>query len=242
MGPNIRGWVIDLNGQRLWHEDYTGSTTDNILISPVMDLSAATTVELRFDGETNYAAYLANHPQSVGDGVSTMEITTNGGLTWSVVWTDTSQNSQDTYTPHIDLSAFAGNSSVQLGIHFYGTFAQEWWVDNVVVDAELPGPDIVVSALVTGQPATIDVSNAIPNGFVTVGYSLSGNGPTATPYGLADLSQPIHQLDILTTDPSGVASGTYDVPWNWGAGTTVYIQAIDTLAANLSNSLTVIVQ
>lgn len=241
-GPNLNGWVIDQGGQRLWHEDYTGSTTDNTLVSPVMDLSSATQVELRFDGETNYAQYLANHPNSVGDGISTMEITTDGGLTWTVVWNDTSQASGDTYAPSVDLSAYVGMNQVQLGIHFYGSFAQEWWVDNVVVQEAGAVPILTTTPLFAGSHSTLSVTGAGAGSFVLLGYSLTGSGPTATPYGLVAMSLPIHQLDILTADAFGNASGSYLVPWNWSLGTLVYAQAVDLNFAVLSTPLAVVVQ
>ena len=133
LGPNNSGWA---GGGRAWHEDFTGGTTENYLISPPLDLSSYTQVFLHFEGETNYATYLANHPTSNGDGVSNVEITTDGGATWTVIWTDTSQTAGDTYAPNIDISAYAGMSNVHVAYYFYGTFAQEWWIDNVIVDDE----------------------------------------------------------------------------------------------------------
>lgn len=134
------GWIASVDS-RAWHQDESGvGTTDFTLVSPAMDLSLLGTVYLHFEGETNWANYLANHPSSLGDGASTMEVTTDGGLTWTEVWTDTSLTSGDTYSPDVDLSAWGGMSNVQLGIHFYGTFAQEWWVDNVLVDDSPVGP------------------------------------------------------------------------------------------------------
>ncbi|MFK5956539.1 MAG: lectin-like protein, partial [Planctomycetota bacterium] len=128
------GWIS--SGNRAWHEDEGGGVgqTDNTLVSPIIDLSSATAAFLHFDGETNWATYLANHPTSNGNGISNMEISTNGGLTWTVLWTDTSLNSGDTYSPTLNLSAYLGSSNVQIGLHFSGDFAQEWWVDNVIVD------------------------------------------------------------------------------------------------------------
>ena len=134
LGPNNSGWV---NGNgRAWHEDFTGSTTENYLVSPALDLTTYSQVFLHFEGETNYAQYRANHPNSVGDGISNVQVTTDGGNNWTTVWTDTSQNSFDTYAPSIDLGAYAGMTNVQVAFYFYGTFAQEWWVDNVIVDDE----------------------------------------------------------------------------------------------------------
>lgn len=134
LGPNSNGWVRASGTQRAWHEDFTGSTTENYLVSPPMDLSTFTTAYLHFEGETGYATYLANHPNSFGDGISNVEVTTDGGLNWNILWTDTAQINNETYGPTLDLSAYAGQTNVQIGFYFYGTYAQEWWVDNVIVD------------------------------------------------------------------------------------------------------------
>ena len=134
VGPNNSGWV---NGSgRAWHEDFSGATTENYLITPALDLTTYSQAFVHFEGETNYAQYRANHPNSVGDGISNVEVTTDGGATWAVIWTDTSQTSGDTYAPSIDLSAYAGMTNVQVAFYFYGTFAQEWWIDNVIIDDE----------------------------------------------------------------------------------------------------------
>ena len=231
------GWIADGAG-RAWHEDEFGPISDMTLVSPVMDLSAATGVYLHFDGETNWATYLANHPSSVGDGVSNMEISTDGGVTWAVVWTDTSLNSGDTYAPTVDLSAYAGNASVQLGIHFFGTFAQEWWIDNVVVDDNAGGGGLAYSItnLVTGQTANFAVSGATAGGTVILGYSLTGAGPTTTAFGVVDMSLPINTLATMTADSAGNATFSPVVPGG-AAGATLYTQGVDLGSGNLTNSL-----
>ena len=81
------GWIHDTALGRAWHEDEI-LQSDSRLTTPALDLSALSSVYLHFDGETNWAQYLANHPSSVGNGVSTMEVSTDGGVTWTVVWTD----------------------------------------------------------------------------------------------------------------------------------------------------------
>ena len=133
VGPNVNGWARANTG-RAWHEDFTGVTTENYLITPSMDLTTFTQVYLHFSGESYYTTYRANHPNSVGDGISDVQITTDGGLNWSVLWTDTSLNNNDTYSPTVDISAYAGLPNVQVAFYFYGTFAQEWWIDDVSVD------------------------------------------------------------------------------------------------------------
>lgn len=127
------GWIS--GGTRAWHEDEAnGLSCDSYLISPIIDLSTATNAYLHFAGETYYTTYLANHPTSSGDGVSTIEVSTDGGISWTILWTDTSQNNNDTYAPNLGLNAYIGSSNVQVSMHYYGTFAHEWWVDYLIID------------------------------------------------------------------------------------------------------------
>ncbi|MFK5956538.1 MAG: lectin-like protein [Planctomycetota bacterium] len=133
--PTI-GWQAGTNpfNGMAWHDDESIADSDNVMVSPIMDFTGLSNVYLHFESETQYTQWMANHPSSIGDGVSTMEITTNGGLTWTVVWTDTAQVDYVRIGPTVDLSAWAGQSNVQLGIHLYGTYDQSWWVDNVIID------------------------------------------------------------------------------------------------------------
>ncbi|MDP7062753.1 MAG: hypothetical protein QF489_07460, partial [Planctomycetota bacterium] len=101
-----QGWIHDFGGQRAWHEDELGGhTADNTLVGPAMDLTGLTNVYAHIAGSTGFATYMANHPSSVGDGVSTFEVSTDGGLTWAVLWTDTSLINGAPFTADIDLSA-----------------------------------------------------------------------------------------------------------------------------------------
>lgn len=233
------GWIADGAG-RAWHEDEAGvGTSDNFLVSPVFDLTSASGATLSFDGETYWAAYLANHPTSYGDGVSSMEISTDGGATWTLVWTDTSLNNGDTYSPCVDISAFDGMSNVQLGIHYFGTWAQEWWVDNVVIDdggCGSAGLTLSATGLVSGGVATIDVTGATANGNVLLGYSWVGAGPTQTRFGLLDLSMPIHNLPAQVADASGNVSVTAGVAVRV-ANHTLYGQAVDMTSGEISNAI-----
>lgn len=237
------GWIHDTAVGRAWHEDEI-LQSDSRLTTPALDLSALSSVYLHFDGETNWAQYLANHPSSVGNGVSTMEVSTDGGVTWTVAWTDTSLNNFDTYSPVVDLSAYAGMTGVLVSVHFYGDFAQEWWVDNMVVDNNPGaggGPFYAISNLVAGQTATFSVTGATPFGPVTFLYSLTGAGPTVTPFGTVDLSAPINVLTTVVADATGSATFPPTVPGG-AAGATLYTQAFDMNAALFTNALSVVVQ
>lgn len=230
------GWLADGAG-RAWHQDENSSlgTADNALISPPLDFTSASGTTLSFAGETNWAVYLANHPNSFGDGVSTMEITTDGGLSWTVVWTDTAQNNGDTYSPTVDLSSWDGLANVQLGIHYYGTFAQEWWIDEVEINAN-QSLAYSISGLVAGGTATLTVVGATAGGDVLIGYSVTGAGPTATSFGIVDMSAPITQLPILTANSVGIAATVAGVPIQ-ASGKTLYSQAVDISSGALTNSI-----
>lgn len=235
------GWEADLLLGRAWHQDeFATPESDNSLVSPSMDLSAAGGVYLHFDGETRWANYLANHPSSVGNGVSTMEVSTDGGVTWTVEWTDTSTaagSALEAYSPTVDLSAYAGNSNVQLSIHFYGDFAQEWWVDNVVIDDQ-PG---------AGGP-TLAISGTCP-GVMTISASgLTAGGPVAVVQGPAgvfvvpggscagvtlDIAVPT-LVAVVNADGSGDINGSPTIPAALCGAT---MQMLDLTACVATNSV-----
>ena len=143
--PGSLGWhQSTFGGTRAWHEDESGFTCDSYLISPNIDLSTATTAYLHFAGETYYTAFMANHPSTLGDGVSTIEVTTDGGVNWTVIWTDTSTVDNTPYAPNLGLNAFIGSATVNIAMHYYGTYAHEWWVDYFIVD-DTPVPTLATA-------------------------------------------------------------------------------------------------
>ncbi|MBT4465753.1 MAG: hypothetical protein HOD03_03610 [Planctomycetes bacterium] len=148
--PGSLGWHQSA-GTRAWHEDESGITCDSYLISPDIDLSTATTAYLHFAGETYYSTYMANHPSSFGDGVSTIEVTTDGGATWTVIWTDTTTVDNTPYAPNLGLNAFVGSATVNISMHYYGTYAHEWWVDYFIVD-DTPVPTLATATGPNGHP------------------------------------------------------------------------------------------
>ncbi len=233
------GWIFDSVGGRAWSEDEYGvGTADNTLVSPVFSLAGVSSTTLTFDSQLGWGAYLAVNGS--GDGHNTMEISSDGGLTWTVAWDDVSPGSGSYPGISVDLSAVDGMAGLQLGIHFYGTYAQEWWVDNVVIDGGGAGLVYSTSGLVGGASATLTVSGATAGGGVLIGYSLTGAGPTNTPFGPVDMSNPITQLPVLTADGAGVASMTTMVPGR-ATGFTVYTQAADLTSSTLTNSLAEVV-
>ncbi len=134
VNPLAQGWIQSLD-LRAWHEDEFASVgaTDDLLTSPSMDLSAAGNVYVHFYSQLNYAQWLANHPSTIGDGENDLWVSIDNGVTWTEVWTDTRIANTTDWTV-VDISSYAGNANVKIALRFYGTYAQEWWVDQVIVD------------------------------------------------------------------------------------------------------------
>ncbi len=235
-----QGW-IQSGDLRAWHEDEFTSTgtTDDRLISPVMDLSAAGPVYVHFNSQLNWADYLANHPSGFGDGENDLWVSTDGGATWTEVWTDTRLLNTTDWTA-VDISSYAGNASVQVALRFYGTYAQEWWVDEVVVTSSstYPANFTLAKSGVCGGPMTLSTSNGTANGSVALLYGAAGtftqNNPSKPCLGITlNISAPTLGA-MLSANSSGVASLTFNSP-SAACGKTV--QAINMANCTKSNAV-----
>ena len=102
-----------------------------------------------------------------------------------------------------------------------------------------PNADYSINNLIAGQDAVFDVSSAPPYSQISIAYSITGSGPTNTPFGIVDLSVPIKLLFTTTAGPLGNASFTKQVPLG-AAGIILYTQA--KCGSMLSNSLALTVQ
>ena len=257
------GWITqNLNGSTTftepWSSDGAGRAThgdggsadgqaENMLATPAMDLTGMTEAYFHMDIETNYVAYMAHSNPSYGNGATTVEVSTDGGATWTVVWTDSIVASEEdlVMARTADMSAYAGQANVMAGIHFSGDWAHEVWVDNVVVDDQPggggPGPGVTfsITPMTAGSPVTFSIADAAPNSNCIIGYSLTGAGPINTAYGVVDMSPPISTLANIPSNASGAASLTVNVPAN-ASGVTLYTQALNNGA--LTNSLAETVQ
>ena len=121
---------------------------------------------------------------------------------------------------------------VKLGIHFYGTYAQGWWVDNVVVDSA-GGPFSIDSAYFpAGGWGWVNISGAKPNGPVILGITGS-TGSTLTRFGMFGISLPIAPW-YRVADYNGNLKVTHHVNVSYTGG-RAYCQAVDVTTGALSN-------
>ena len=230
-GSAADGWVSDLNGQA-YHADEAGvGMSNDILATPNMDLTGLAEAYVHFNTFMGWVSYLDS--QSV-------DVSTDGGATWAMVWSDLGYNDPSNT---VDISAYAGLSSVMVGFHYVGDYAHNTSIDNVRVDNDSGmgggGLTYALTPMTAGSPVTFSITGAAPNSNCIIGYSLGGAGPINTAYGVVDMTPPISQLPTISADANGDASLTLTVPAN-ASGVTLYTQALNNGA--LTNSLAETVQ
>lgn len=103
------------------------------------------------------------------------------------------------------------------------------WRNNIP-----PVPSLLVGALWPGLTTNAVMTNCTDSGSVILAYSMAGNGPTSTIYGMADLSMPIGALPVVTADGDGEAILALN-PTSGLSGTTIWFQAVDVTTGQLTN-------
>ena len=221
---------------------YTGQgiQAESYLESPAFDLTSYGSPELSFDSDVYWTQYMAHHPSTLANGASFINVSTDGGSTWSQVWTEGAI--VDGFTPGVavDLASVAGQSSVMLQFHYSGDYAHEWGVDNVVVDngGAPTGPSLSTTGPCPG-PGTLDGAGFTAGGVVGVAWSLQG-GAWTIPGGpvCVGTTLDIVQPQVLLTVPAD-ASGGFSVMVNKPAAVcgNVTLQALDFATCAKSNTM-----
>ena len=98
------------------------------------------------------------------------------------------------------------------------------------------GSTLATTPMTAGAEAVISIGNATPFGPVLLGYSLTGGGPTATPYGSASLTPPIRLLRSAVARENGSANVVTVVPPGT-SGLTIWLQAYDPTSGLLGNGI-----
>lgn len=239
INPAAQGWIQSAD-RRAWHEDefHSIGATDDRLVTPALDLSAAAAVYVHFYSAVNWVDYLANHPNSLGDGENDLWVSTDGGVNWTEIWTDTRVSNGAEWT-HVDVSSYAGNAHVKFALRFYGTYAQEWWVDEFVVDSNPGYPPPPFYLRRTGAcPGPVSLTTDGGTAFARVvllygapGVYVKPGGPCA---GIVLRVSPPRLAAVLSSDGAGSASVTFNAPASF-CGRTV--QAVDVAGCAASNTL-----
>ncbi len=116
------GFAADANS------DFCGDAMDTWLVSPVLDFTGISIVSLSFASDFNdYGA--------ADDGY--VDVTTDGGATWTNVLHYDGLDVRGPRTVNIDLGAFADEAAVQIRFHYTAADWDWWWqVDDVKVVAD----------------------------------------------------------------------------------------------------------
>ncbi len=215
-------WPVPSNGSSnfaMANDDIAGDVLcEERLVFPELDFTGQTGMGVQFD---------AFHDQNYGSGDATVEVSTDGGTTWTAVMTlpVDAANWQHVVA---DLSAYDGNATVTIGILWNDggdcTVAGDNWgtglaVDNIVVDV-IPDDDLTAAMVFSGDISTSYEYTKIP---------LSQVAPMGTSFIIANNgTNDQTDVDFAWDINSGAASGTY------GTASTINSFERDTLHVTTS--------
>ena len=201
--PASIGWIGETGNfatPGVEHEDESGGhTAHNAMDTSAFSLVGATTTYVHFDSYVAWAQYQANHPSSLGDGYSNLEVSTDNGVTFSTGhWVDTQQTSNLVTAVDIDISSFVGSANTVVRFEYYGTYAHNWGIDNLIIndDPNTPPPP---------PPAPITWTHMnLPTTFVGVAGGLTEDFEAAAgvvqPYMAVTMYDPVLMVE---PDPEG---------------------------------------
>ncbi|WP_376776355.1 S8 family serine peptidase [Allocatelliglobosispora scoriae] len=98
----------------------SGNTQDASLVTPVLDLSSATSPYLKFNFD--YRAF--------SNSIADVDVTTNG-TTWTNIWHQTTTALRGPRLEQLAVNALAGAATAQIRFRYKGTWAWWWAIDNV---------------------------------------------------------------------------------------------------------------
>lgn len=102
------------------------------------------------------------------------------------------------------------------------------------------GADLAFGRLVAATTSKLEITGATPDAVVLIGVSTAGQAPTATPFGLVQLTAP-WTVTALFTDASGAAEAGLLMPPG-SAGTALFAQGLDVPARKRTMPVTGTVQ
>ncbi|HEX6520381.1 MAG TPA: carboxypeptidase regulatory-like domain-containing protein [Streptosporangiaceae bacterium] len=155
----------DADFAEIYSEGYgQGNKQDSSLVSPVVDLSDATSPEIGID--STYIGF----PGQTAD----VDLSLDGGTTWSTVWSPYSVNPghQD-----IPIPQAAGQSDVRVRFHFTGSWGRRWDIDNVLIGDHTCAP--VAGGLVAGVVKDANTGDPVNGVKVTSDSDPTQSGVTA---------------------------------------------------------------
>ncbi|NBC17689.1 MAG: choice-of-anchor D domain-containing protein [Bacteroidetes bacterium] len=200
------------------NDDACNCDSDNdYLITPSLDLSGVSSVELEFD-----SFYNGSFSQ-----LAFVEVSLDGGTTWQVVEQMTA--SSEWTRESIDLSAFAGESDVLVGFHAddAGVWASGWAVDDVLVQSPLEWITEAPTSGSVAPGASEDVTlsfdaSGLPTGLYEVDLVFDSNDPVNP-----QVTVPVDFQVISEVTVTANTDELYEENGNGTAPTPVALEEVD---------------
>lgn len=208
------------------------ATTANVadrdrLITPALDFTGHSVVFLRYDAYFN-GAYSS---------IATVEVSTNGGTSWTSVSTTPAVNGAWQDGLVVDLSAYAGQNNIMVAFRHNdsGEWASGFAVDNVQIYVPAPN-DVALTALSFTQfvvgPSNVSITGTIRNmGSTTItSVEIDWNDGTSHP-----------QTFTVSIPPNGTYNFTHGTQLAVAAGTNYNVNVTANLTGDANtadNSLT----
>ena len=154
---------------------------------------------------------------------------------YSLVVVDESHNA-----PRVDLNFYPVSENVDSGFWDLWSDSAELMANSLLWTIYGNAPILSFLDPVPGNPLPIHIGNMTPGNRAIALISGVGAGPTSTPYGIVEVSQPWYKTQPRTANANGVVEFNPILPLGT-SGLTLYSQAVEFLAAGgteLSNPVT----
>ncbi|NPD45282.1 MULTISPECIES: T9SS type A sorting domain-containing protein [unclassified Lentimicrobium] len=130
------GFIEPHSGEGHARIGYNVNPQDEYLISPVFNLAYTGFPQLSFWWALSY-----NYSVAPNDNYDLIvEVTTNGGLTWTPIWDETMVGEFENwvyYEAFIDISAYSDEDSFQFAFHYIGADGAAAYIDDIILTTEV---------------------------------------------------------------------------------------------------------
>lgn len=176
---------------------YQVAPFEDWLVSPPIDLSAATTVDLYWQERVDHPEY-ATHRLMIS---TTSADPANEGFTAVLDPLPTTAGGDWLRSQHVDLSPWAGSPQVFIAFVYEGLWADDWYIDEVTLD--LHQPDLSLGAA-SFEPTGIRPGQGAALSFDVLNAGLAATGPLSIQILPPDGDSLVQvQPSTLTVDPIG---------------------------------------
>lgn len=185
--PNLTGNYAFLNSDAYG----SGSSQNADLVTPTLDLSSYTSVNLAF------SHYFKAYTGSSGK----VSYSTNNGTTWTTIQTFTTTSATNPANFNQAITGVAGQSQVKFKWNYTGTYGYSWAIDNINITGSSTSPTLTVTP--SNQNVTAPAGNTTfsvtsnsswtvssNQTWCTVNTSGNGNGTITATYTANTLTTP----------------------------------------------------